>query len=255
VATASGDRTAKLWDAQTGALLVSLDGHTGEVLAATFSPDGTRVVTASADHAARLWDTRTGVLLATFDGGTDHLLDVAFTPEGTSLLTASRGGAIWVHDVHLEARTPDAIQRIVSARVPWTLSGGGVVPVPPETKSGSWVADQLDATPDQESGAVTPSDDYTTKVVALLRQQVDLFKETDCDKLAAAITSFVHANKAQIAELEAWRKAHRIDEAAHQKAMAPVMKDVPNTLAVVERCNDHKAFAAAFAALGEAFSE
>ena len=62
-------------------------------------------------------------------------------------------------------------------------------------------------------------------------------------------------NKAQIAELEAWRKAHRVDEAAHQKAMAPVMKDIPNTLAVVQRCNDNKAFSAAFAALGETFNK
>jgi hypothetical protein len=113
-------------------------------------------------------------------------------------------------------------------------------------------------TPDQGSGAadaVAPSDDYTTKVVALLGQQVDLFKETDCDKLAAAIRSFVHANKAQIAALEAWRKAHRVDEAAHRKAMAPVMKDVPRTLAVVERCNDGKAFAAAFDELGASFGK
>jgi hypothetical protein len=158
--------------------------------------------------------------------------------------------------VHLEARKPDAIQRIVSARDPWTFSSSGVVPVPPESRSGSWVDDEIDATPDQGSaaaGAVTPSDDYTTKVVALLRKQVDLFKETDCDKLAAAIGSFVRANKARIAELEAWRKAHRVDEAAHQRAIAPVMKDIPSTLAVVERCNDNEAFTAAFAALGASF--
>jgi hypothetical protein len=115
-----------------------------------------------------------------------------------------------------------------------------------------------DVTPDQGSaaaGTVTPSDDYTTKVVALLRQQVDLFKEKDCDKLAADILSFVHANKAQVAELEAWRKAHRVDEAAHQKAMAPVMNDIAKTLAVIERRKDNKAFAAAFAALGASFSK
>jgi hypothetical protein len=52
--------------------------------------------------------------------------------------------------------------------------------------------------------AVAPSDDYTTKMVALLRQQVDLFKETDCDKLAAAIPRSPRSR--------AWRKAHRVDE-------------------------------------------
>ena len=258
VATASADRTAKLWDAKTGALLVSLDGHAAELLAVAFSPDGARVVTAGADHAVKLWDTRTGVLLATLGGGTADLLDVAFTPDGTSILTASRDGSIWVCDVHLEARPPDEIKRIVSARDPWRFSSGGVVPVPPESSRGSWVGDDVDETPDQGSaaaGAVTPSDDYTAMVVALLRQQVDLFKETDCDKLAADISSFVRASKAHIAELEAWRKAHRVDQAAHQKTLAPVMKDIPNTLAVVERCNDNKAFAAAFAALGAAFNK
>jgi hypothetical protein len=37
--------------------------------------------------------------------------------------------------------------------------------------------------------------------------------------------------------------------------MAPVMKDVPRTLAVVERCNDGKAFAAAFDELGASFGK
>ena len=169
---------------------------------------------------------------------------------------ASRDGTLWVCDVHLEARTHDAIQRIVSGRDPWTFSSGGVVPVAPESRSGSWVDEEEDETPDPgaaAAGAVTPSGDYTTKVVALLRQQVDLFKETDCDELAAAIRSFVRANKPRIAALEDWRRTHRIDEAAHDRAMPPVMKDIPNTLAVVEGCKDNEAFAAAFAALGASF--
>jgi hypothetical protein len=257
VVTASGDRTAKLWDARTGKLLVSLDGHTDDVLAAAFSPDldGARVVTASADHTAKLWDTRTGKLLATLDGGTDDLMDAAFSADGTRIMTASRDGTIWVWDVHLEARKPDAIQPIISARDPWTLSNGGLVPVPPVSRSGSGVYDRGGITPDQRSaapavaaGAVTSSDDYMTKVAMLARREADLFKETDCDKLAAGISSFANANKAQIDALEAWRKAHPVDETALEKAMVPVMRDARNITAVVERCMDNQAFAAAFAA-------
>jgi WD40 repeat protein len=125
---------------------VSLEGPAGEVLGARFSPDGARVVTAGADHAARLWDSRTGKLPATFDAGKEDLLDVAFTPEGTSILMASRDGTLWVCDVHLEAGPPDAIQRIVGVRAPWTFSNGRVVPVPPGSRSGSWVDDQVDVT-------------------------------------------------------------------------------------------------------------
>jgi WD40 repeat protein len=54
--TASQDDTAKLWDAETGALLLTLEGHTWSVLSCAFSPDGTRVVTASYDKTARLWN-------------------------------------------------------------------------------------------------------------------------------------------------------------------------------------------------------
>ena len=48
-----------------------LEGHTGAVLSAAFSPDGTRVITASDDQTARLWDAATGKALATLEGHTD----------------------------------------------------------------------------------------------------------------------------------------------------------------------------------------
>ena len=55
IVTASSDRTARLWDAKTGAALAVLQGHTGSVNGAGFSPDGARIVTASGDKTARLW--------------------------------------------------------------------------------------------------------------------------------------------------------------------------------------------------------
>ncbi|SHN46300.1 toll/interleukin-1 receptor domain-containing protein [Cryptosporangium aurantiacum] len=39
---------------------VTLEGHTGEVNSAAWSPDGDRLVTGSADGTARIWSTRTG---------------------------------------------------------------------------------------------------------------------------------------------------------------------------------------------------
>ncbi|MBL8764741.1 MAG: hypothetical protein JNM07_10780, partial [Phycisphaerae bacterium] len=54
--TASGDETARVWDAATGRELLRLEGHAGVVLSAAFSPDGARLVTASDDQTARVWD-------------------------------------------------------------------------------------------------------------------------------------------------------------------------------------------------------
>ena len=43
----SDDKTVRLWDAATGAALQTLEGHTGDVRAVAFSPDGKRVLAGS----------------------------------------------------------------------------------------------------------------------------------------------------------------------------------------------------------------
>ena len=60
--------TLKLWDAATGQLLRTFEGHTGWVTSVAFSPDGTRVLSGSADNTLKLWDAATGQLLRTFAG-------------------------------------------------------------------------------------------------------------------------------------------------------------------------------------------
>ena len=60
VVTASGDKTARLWDAASGQELQVLRGHEDSVNSAQFSPDGKTVVTASEDKTARLWDVASG---------------------------------------------------------------------------------------------------------------------------------------------------------------------------------------------------
>ena len=47
VVTASDDRTARVWDARTGAPVGAPLQHADRVRSAVFSPDGARVVTAS----------------------------------------------------------------------------------------------------------------------------------------------------------------------------------------------------------------
>jgi hypothetical protein len=87
VATASLDKTARVWDAQTGETLATLN-HDDEVRAVSFSPDGTRVATASLDKTARVWDAQTGETLATLNHD-DAVWAVSFSPDGTRVATAS----------------------------------------------------------------------------------------------------------------------------------------------------------------------
>jgi WD40 repeat protein len=48
-----------VWNAATGQLLAKLEGHTGRVNDAAFSPDGQRIVTASSDSTARVFRVST----------------------------------------------------------------------------------------------------------------------------------------------------------------------------------------------------
>ena len=56
--------TIQLLDANTGEEKVKLEGHTGFILTAAFSPDGATLVSASRDKTIRVWDTRTGENIA-----------------------------------------------------------------------------------------------------------------------------------------------------------------------------------------------
>jgi WD40 repeat protein/transcriptional regulator with XRE-family HTH domain len=99
IAGASQDKTAKIWDATTGQLLLTLSGHTAPVNGIAYSPDGRRVATASDDQSVRLWDSRTGEELLTFSGHRDAVFDVAFSLDGRRLATVSNDRAAKVWDV------------------------------------------------------------------------------------------------------------------------------------------------------------
>jgi WD40 repeat protein/energy-coupling factor transporter ATP-binding protein EcfA2 len=97
VATASFDKTAKIWDAATGKELMTLSGHEGWVWSVTFSPDGTRLATASIDKTVKIWDAATGKELMTLRGHEGPVWTVAFSPDGKRLATGSddKTAKIW----------------------------------------------------------------------------------------------------------------------------------------------------------------
>jgi len=68
LASASGDKTVRLWDTATGAALQTLEGHKVWVYSIAFSPDGKQLASALDDETVRLWDTATGAALQTLEG-------------------------------------------------------------------------------------------------------------------------------------------------------------------------------------------
>ncbi len=102
LATASADKTAKVWDAASGRELLTLSGHTAGVFGVAFSPDGMRVATASEDETAKVWDAASGRELLTLTGHTAAVPRVAFSPDGTRLATASADSTVRIYALKIE---------------------------------------------------------------------------------------------------------------------------------------------------------
>ncbi len=89
VVTGSWDRSAKVWDAATGKVLLKLDGvHEGYINSACFSPDGTRILTASDDGTARLWNAADGQPIEpVYRNHEGRIRQACFSPDGRHVLT------------------------------------------------------------------------------------------------------------------------------------------------------------------------
>jgi WD domain, G-beta repeat len=69
--------------------LLTLNGHTGWVLATTFDTDGTRLVTGSDDQTAKIWDAMTGAELFILKGHKGRVVAASFNADGTRVVTGS----------------------------------------------------------------------------------------------------------------------------------------------------------------------
>jgi WD40 repeat protein len=97
LATASEDKSAKVWDAKTGNEILTLRGHTDFVIAVAWSPDGKRLATSSTDKTARIWDAETGKELFTLTAHTAYVYRAVWSPDGKRLATpsADKTARIW----------------------------------------------------------------------------------------------------------------------------------------------------------------
>jgi WD40 repeat protein len=77
-----------------------IEGHTGDVNSAAYSPDGTRIVSGSDDKTVRVWDAHTGKQLAALEGHTGSVRSVAISLDGAHIVSVSSDKTVRVWAVH-----------------------------------------------------------------------------------------------------------------------------------------------------------
>ncbi|MBN2392958.1 MAG: hypothetical protein JXR84_19665 [Anaerolineae bacterium] len=103
ILTASDDGSAKVWDAATGAEILTLIGHHGGINRASWNSDDTRIATASDDGSVKVWDAKTGAEILTLSGHLAEVSDVTWRSDDRHILTTSNDGTAKVWDANTGA--------------------------------------------------------------------------------------------------------------------------------------------------------
>jgi WD40 repeat protein len=98
VASASNDRTVKIWDVASGHCLQTLEGHSGWVSFVVFSHDSTLIASASFDGTVKIWDAASGLCLQTLEGHSDWVNSVVFSRDSKLVASASFDGTVKIWD-------------------------------------------------------------------------------------------------------------------------------------------------------------
>jgi WD40 repeat protein len=99
-ASGSTDGTAKIWDAASGQVLHTLDGHAGPVYCVSLSRDGQLLASGGADQTVRLWETSGGRPLGTLRGHTGTVRSVAVSRDGLRVASGGYDGSARLWHAH-----------------------------------------------------------------------------------------------------------------------------------------------------------
>ena len=112
LASCSRDHTVRVWSIEPLSLVSSsgdeaersvtkcqvLRGHSDEVFAVAFHPDGTRLATAGRDGAVSLWDLAQGAQVVRLPGHKSFVWSLAFSPDGATLVSGSGDSTVRLWD-------------------------------------------------------------------------------------------------------------------------------------------------------------
>lgn len=122
-ASASDDRTVRIWQIPTGQLRTTLDGGSGELYSVAFSTDGKLLASAGRDRVVRLWNLHDRKLLRSFKGHTDSIRCVAFSPDGQRIVSGGDDRSLRIWDIANDTETDLVGHTGAVLSVAWSANG------------------------------------------------------------------------------------------------------------------------------------
>jgi ribosome assembly protein 4 len=96
IASASFDKSVRLWDGRTGEFVAALRGHVQAVYQLAWSADSRLIVSGSADSTLKLWSARTRKLDVDLPGHGDEVFAVDWSPDGQRVVSAGKDALLRV---------------------------------------------------------------------------------------------------------------------------------------------------------------
>ena len=150
VAATGTDNLTRLWDLQTGRLLVQLSGRSWLVGGFAFSPDGLALVSGPGDPAARPWEMPDDALFRAVHERREEVRTLTFSSDGGTIAVGTREGVrLWdMPDGELRAvlRHPDVGAAVFSASGQVIVTGGH------DRRVRAWDAQRGEAIWDDDAG-------------------------------------------------------------------------------------------------------
>lgn len=116
LATGHADGIIRVWQVNTGQLLVNLKGHQSSVWTLAFSPTGENIASGSFDQTIKLWNLASETCSYTLYGHQDWVKEIAFSPDGQLLASCSNDQTIKIWN----SQTGQVIQTFYSHTAPVT---------------------------------------------------------------------------------------------------------------------------------------
>lgn len=98
IAAAGAERVVRLYEAESGQLLLTLKGHRDAVVACAFSPQDELLLSLSKDGGVCLWSLAKGELVRTLALAESNYTTAAFHPEGALIALGASDGTLSVFD-------------------------------------------------------------------------------------------------------------------------------------------------------------